>query len=495
MNPKIKLLAAALTLNFGLQTLNSEAQNIGINATGATPNVSAALDVDMNDKGLLIPRVALTSTADVVTIPTPATSLLVYNNNAAMTGGGLGFYYWNSTNWVSLTPAPVADDWKLLGNAGTVDGTNFIGTTDNVPFNIRVNNQKAGRIQTNGPTFFGYQAGNADARLTNTAFGYQALLSNVTKDWNTAFGYQALMSLGALGSGASTAFGYRSLSTYTGGGLGPNTAFGFRTLEVSTGGWNVAMGNFALGTNTTGNSNTAVGAGAVNQNTTGNDNTGIGSNALNNISLGSSNTALGSFANITVANLSNATMLGAGATSNASNRVRVGNTSVTNIQGQVGWTIASDARFKTNVTEEVHGLDFITKLRPVVYNFDTRKLQEFLTQNMPDSTKINYFKGIDFEPSTAIRQTGFIAQEVEQILKEINYDFNGLQKPANEIDNYGITYASFVVPLVKSVQELNTKAEEQQQVMEELKKIIEAQQQMMQEMKKQIELLKKQSHE
>ena len=63
------------------------AQNVGINTTGAVPNASAALDIDFPDKGLLIPRVSLLSTTDVVTIPAPATSLLVYNTNAGMTSG------------------------------------------------------------------------------------------------------------------------------------------------------------------------------------------------------------------------------------------------------------------------------------------------------------------------------------------------------------------------------------------------------------------------
>jgi len=76
------------------------AQNVGINTTGATPDASAALDIDYPDKGLLIPRVALTSTTDVATIPAPATSLLVYNTNAAMTGGALGYWYWDGAAWV-----------------------------------------------------------------------------------------------------------------------------------------------------------------------------------------------------------------------------------------------------------------------------------------------------------------------------------------------------------------------------------------------------------
>ncbi len=76
------------------------AQNVGINTTGATPDASAALDIDYPDKGLLIPRVSLTSTTYVVTIPAPATSLLVYNTNAAMTGGALGYWYWDGAAWV-----------------------------------------------------------------------------------------------------------------------------------------------------------------------------------------------------------------------------------------------------------------------------------------------------------------------------------------------------------------------------------------------------------
>jgi hypothetical protein len=81
------------------------AQNVGINPTGSLPNSSAGLDVDFSNKGLLIPRVALTSASDGVTIPNPANSLLVYNNGT----GGLtpaGYYYNAGTsstpNWVQL---------------------------------------------------------------------------------------------------------------------------------------------------------------------------------------------------------------------------------------------------------------------------------------------------------------------------------------------------------------------------------------------------------
>src|SRR5665213_1272242 len=80
-----------------------------------------------------------------------------------------------------------AQSWTLTGNSGTVDGTNFIGTTDNVPFNIRVNNLQAGRIDpTLQNTFYGYRAG-----ILNTTGGYNAsngnysLFINSTGSYNT----------------------------------------------------------------------------------------------------------------------------------------------------------------------------------------------------------------------------------------------------------------------------------------------------------------------
>ena len=77
-------------------------QNVGVNATGSTPNISAGLDVDFNNKGLLIPRIALTGTGDVTTIATPATSLLVYNT-ATISDVTPSFYYWDGAMWVSLS--------------------------------------------------------------------------------------------------------------------------------------------------------------------------------------------------------------------------------------------------------------------------------------------------------------------------------------------------------------------------------------------------------
>ena len=74
---------------------------IAINTSGANPDASAGLDVSFTNKGVLIPRVALTSATDNTTISSPATSLLVYNTGT----GGLspaGYYYWNGSQWVQF---------------------------------------------------------------------------------------------------------------------------------------------------------------------------------------------------------------------------------------------------------------------------------------------------------------------------------------------------------------------------------------------------------
>ena len=158
----------------------SFAQSVGINNDGSAPHPSSMLDVK-HPKGLLVPRVILTGTGDITTITSPATSLLVYNT--ATNGAGVatvtpGYYYWSGSEWLRIgTSAGSSNSWLLTGNAGTVDGTNFIGTTDNIPFNVRVNNQKAGRI---------------DHTLYNTFWGYQARNSNTTGSYNTSNGYEAL---------------------------------------------------------------------------------------------------------------------------------------------------------------------------------------------------------------------------------------------------------------------------------------------------------------
>jgi hypothetical protein len=132
-------------------TLNlAQAQNVGINTTGAVGDGSAMLDVEATDKGILIPRVALTARNNNAPIGAGiATSLLVYNTATAGTGTNAvspGYYYWNGTIWMRI--ATVGDYWRVDGNAGTVGGINFIGTTDGQALDLRTNNLNRMRLMS-----------------------------------------------------------------------------------------------------------------------------------------------------------------------------------------------------------------------------------------------------------------------------------------------------------------------------------------------------------
>ncbi len=104
------------------------AQVVSVNTTGAAGDNSAILDVDATNKGLLIPRVSLTSATDITTIPAPATSLLIYNTATIGTYPNNiipGFYYWDGAKWIPLIGQPVvafADFYALMpsDNAATV---------------------------------------------------------------------------------------------------------------------------------------------------------------------------------------------------------------------------------------------------------------------------------------------------------------------------------------------------------------------------------------
>ena len=85
--------------------------------------------------------------------------------------------------------------WSLDGNAGTVIGTNFIGTTDNKPLKFRVNNGLACNIQSDGQTFLGLASGVGvyyNTGNNNTGFGGSVLTSNTTGSSNTGIGLFAL---------------------------------------------------------------------------------------------------------------------------------------------------------------------------------------------------------------------------------------------------------------------------------------------------------------
>ena len=495
---------------------NIFSQNIGINATGAVPHASAMLDISDTSKGILIPRM---STAQRTTISSPAKGLMVfdntsnnfwfYNGSAWLQLGGSAVI---NSGWGLSGNQGTRADSNFIGTTDTQSlrirvNNNWAGAIHPTNGNLFLG-MNAGKIITNGNFNTGignYALATNTTGLYNAAFGSNALLSNTSGGSNVAIGAGAMygntsgLYNTAVGSTAlyysnkgenntaigaealyndstgsnNTAVGYQALTrsngkdnTATGanallnntsGAL--NTATGGYALQSNTvGNFNTANGNTALYLNTTGNQNTAVGQSALYSNTTGHDNTAIGIGALDLNVNGYYNIALGASAGTAsyAANTFNTISIGNYDYLNGyQNQVIIGSTSTAWIGGKVTWSTFSDARIKNTIAEDVKGLDFILKLRPVTYHISNKAIIKLSgnkeTPDFPgkyDNEKIKY--------------SGFLAQEVEKAAQASHYDFSGYAAPKNQYQLYTLSYEQFVVPLVKAMQE-------QQKMIEELK--------------------------
>lgn len=276
----------------------------------------------------------------------------------------------------------------------------------------------------------------------NTALGYTSLYNNTSGFYNVAVGGYALNS--NLEGYYNTAVGHQALKSNT-GTAGFNTAVGAASMQYNVSGqYNTAAGFLSLYTNASGHDNTAIGHNTLHF-SNGSYNAAFGDSSFFDNNNGNKNTGLGALTGATSTSLHNSTAVGFGARVDASNKVRIGNTDVTSIGGQVNWSVYSDARIKNNIKENVPGLAFINALRPVTYYYNIGKENELLGVKNPAGNNNN--AGIE-----KITFTGFLAQEVDAAAKKINYDFSGVDKSGNIM---GLRYAEFVVPLVKAVQELS----------------------------------------
>ena len=199
-------------------------------------------------------------------------------------------------------------------------------------------------------------------------------------------------------------------------------------------------------------------------------NTAVGFNAGANASNGHDNVFVGYGAGTVGGGLENVVAIGQGNLVPTSNTVRLGNTATIRYQSFVDWTTISDGRFKNNIKEDVPGLAFINKLRPVTYNLTATTLDSFFHRNYNDDTdeQAKKLRTKGLKEKEQITYTGFIAQDVEAAAKDLGFDFSGVDKPKNDNDTYGLRYAEFVVPLVKAVQEQQQLIQKQQQQIDAL---------------------------
>ncbi len=355
--------------------------------------------------------------------------------------------------------------------------------------------------------FGSYSLTNNTSGSRNSALGYSALGSNASGYDNTAVGDYSLYRNNsyfnsALGSNSlynntsghdNTALGNYAMYNNTTASF--NTSVGaFSMYYNTTGFFNVAMGYKAMERNTQASFNTAVGFGALQGNSnsaTGYYNSAFGYLALNNNALfGHYNSALGAQAGLALpGNVSNVTVIGAetGWNTTLSNHINIGNFSVQWIGGQTGWFHYSDKRIKNDIRDDVPGLAFINRLKPISYHVDIDKQEEIANTGKIETTS-ELIKPVqkDWEGKydiEKIKMTGFFAQDVEEAAKAINYSFNGVHNPKNG-GLLSLDYSAFVVPLVKAVQE-------QQKLIEDQNKKIDKQQLQIDLLIKEMQSLKK----
>lgn len=336
--------------------------------------------------------------------------------------------YWNGLNWV-------VDEDNLYHNGNRIGIANtsplqrldiFGNMNISLDSSYMIDNKRVLGTRGTKNVFVGDSAGFVNTiGFTNAFMGYTAGRSNSVGSQNTFVGAES---------------GYANLNGFM------NTFMGRRAgFQNNDGDENTFIGAYAGQSNSSGEHNSFFGVTTGNSNSTGSENTYLGAHAGYFSSTGSFNTFVGNFAAITNSggnfntivgfeadlasgSYNNASAFGYQAVANSSNSVMVGNSAVTFIGGQVGWSTISDGRLKKKVRKNELGLEFINRLETVSYEYKAKGQR-------------------------GTRYSGLIAQDVESILVDMKKDFSGVVKPQSEEDHYSIRYSEFVIPLIKSVQE------------------------------------------
>jgi trimeric autotransporter adhesin len=286
-----------LLITISLMGSANAQMKLGNNPT--TTNANALLELETTNKGLLLPRVALTSTSAAAPLLAHIAGMTVYNT---VTIGNVtpGIYYNDGTVWIRPSTFSASTLWGTTGNTGTTTAANFIGTADNNDILFKRNNVKAGLLS-----------------LSNIAFGVNTLLAT-TGNYNVAIGTNA--NRDNVAGSESVAVGYGTLATNVAGkyivaiGHQSQAKANLSSTVIATG--NTSVGAFSLN-----------GASDMPSNNTGIENTAIGEYAMYNASSGSKNTMLGRNAGFALTTGSNNIAIGWGqdvSTATTSNQLNIG---------------------------------------------------------------------------------------------------------------------------------------------------------------------------
>lgn len=430
LNPRQPITSAPLATRANTATNADQATN-AVNAENASNanlalnsqqlgGLAAAQFVTTNDSRLSDPRAPLAGSANYV------------QNTTTQQTGSFNISGSGTAGTLSATSISANNINGSAISGGFVNMTTVIGGTVNTTGSYNVDGVtflNGGVGTTPQSVHLGLNAGAAvnDAAARNIFIGYEAGLSSTSfGDGNTAVGESA---------GRNTVTGQF------------NSFFGQNAGRENTGTLNSYFGTSA-GRIGTGTNNTFIGF-----------NTGL----LTTGNAGSYNTLLGTEARIETFGLTYATAIGAGSTAFTSNSITLGRQSgadfvfipgrllldtldtagpldvCRNANGYLS-TCSSSARYKNTVQDFTAGLDYIRRLRPVTFNWN----------------------------SGGARDLGFMAEEVEKIDPLLStYNDKG------EVE--GVKYKQLTTVLVNAIKEQQTLIERQQQQIDALRKLVCAQ--------------------
>jgi trimeric autotransporter adhesin len=303
---------------------------VGSQTDALLNNLSNATAIGFNAKVGASNSLVLGNLANVgIGTSTPTNKLEVVQGTAGNSGLRLtsmpnaGVLSTNASGDVVNATAPNPANamfWGLTGNTGTIVGTNFIGTNDNVDLMFKRGGLQAGLLTTVlRNTALGVNAFVAplNTGADNTIIGVNSTPVNTSGYRNSTLGTATLFS-NTVGK-ENTALGYFALYNNIGGNN--NSAVGVNSLFHNTSGNdNAAVGLNSLYWNTTGVNNTATGTQSLFNNTTASGNTANGYQAMYSNTTGTANTAMGYLALTTNATSGYNTAVGYGSLQNNTNQ-------------------------------------------------------------------------------------------------------------------------------------------------------------------------------
>ena len=259
-----------------------------------------------------------------------------------------------------------------------------------------------------GNTVIGSLAGNSNTTGTGNFFaGRTAGYSNLSGNYNSFAGG---IDAGTVAVGQNNTSGYY------------NTAFGAAALGSNiAANNNTGVGYQAGYTNTAGQECTFIG-GKAGYSTTGGDNTFVGYNSGSGVTTGYANTILGKYSgagapisatgnNYVVLSNGSATVA---AYSDGTNWYQANNSAV--------WSITSDERIKKNVVSLKSGLDVISALRPVEFNYikDDKYDIGFIAQEYQKVLPAQIAEGADGMLSLNQNLVPYLVKAIQELKAEVD---------------------------------------------------------------------------